>query len=117
MDTIRDLWPAVVDDVRGRSGLAAAALEHGRPVEVRGGEVVIAFVPGEEFFVSQVKTADCRELVAEALRAVTGAALYPAYELREREGSDAPAAPTEDEWIDRFKTAFDAEEISEESES
>ena len=116
-DTVRGLWPAVVDDVRGRSGLAAAALEHGRPVEVRGGEVVIAFVPEQEFFVSQVKTADCRELVAEALRTVTGAALYPAYELREREGGDAPAAPTEDEWIDRFKTAFDAEEISEESES
>jgi len=28
----------------------------------------------------------------------------------------APEAPSEDEWIDRFKTAFDAEEISEEAE-
>jgi DNA polymerase-3 subunit gamma/tau len=117
LETIKDLWPAVVDDVRGRSGLAAAALEHARPVELRGGEVVIAFVPGQEFFVAQVKTADCRELVAEAFRTVTGAALRPAYELREREPDEAAAAPTEDEWIDRFKTAFDAEEISEESES
>jgi len=49
------------------------------------------------------------------VRTVTGSALRPAYEFRELE---TPAAPTEDEWIDRFKTAFDAEEItSEEPES
>ena len=47
--------------------------------------------------------------LADAVRTVTGTALRPAYEFRELE---LPAAPSEDEWIDRFKTAFDAEEIS-----
>jgi hypothetical protein len=43
---------------------------------------------------------------------VTGTALRPAYELREPEPGDEEAPPSEDEWINRFKTAFDAEEIA-----
>src|SRR5205085_6795281 len=109
---VRELWPAVVDDMRSRSARAAAALERARPVDLRGGEIVIAFAPADEFSARQVKSAECREMVAEALRTVTGAALRPAYELREPEPDEMPAAPTEDEWIDRFKTAFDAEEIA-----
>jgi DNA polymerase III subunit gamma/tau len=111
LEGMRELWPAVVEDVRAHSGRAAAALEHARPVEVRGGELVIAFAPGQEFLAGQVRSADCNALVADAVRTVTGTALRPAYEFREL---DVPAAPTEDEWIDRFKTAFDAEEISSE---
>src|SRR5437763_2082801 len=57
---LRDLWPAVVEDVRARSGRAAAALQHGRPVELRDGEVVIAYAPGQEFLAGQVKSAECR---------------------------------------------------------
>src|SRR4051794_5367388 len=106
---MREMWPAVVDDVRANNKLAAAALEQGRPVALRDGEVVIAFTPDKEFLVNQVRSPACSEVVTTALRTVTGTSLRPAYELREDE---APAPPTEDEWIDRFKTAFDAEEIS-----
>ena len=109
LEGVRELWPAVVEDVRAHSGRAAAALEHARPVEVRDGELVIAFAPEHEFLAGQVRSADCNALVADAVRTVTGTALRPAYEFRELE---LPAAPSEDEWIDRFKTAFDAEEIS-----
>jgi DNA polymerase-3 subunit gamma/tau len=111
---VRAVWGAVVDDVRARNGLAAAALERGRPVEVRDGELVIAYSPDDEFFVGQVATTACRELIGEALRTVTGTTLRPAYELREPEPGEDAGPPTEDEWINRFKTAFDAEEISEE---
>jgi DNA polymerase III subunit gamma/tau len=111
--SLRSVWPAVVEDVRPQNGLVAAALEKGRPVEVRGGEVVIAYAPDDEFFVGQVDSASCRELIAGALRTVTGNALRPSYELREPEPGDEAAAPSEDEWINRFKTAFDAEEVTE----
>ena len=114
---LREVWPAVVEDVRGQNGLAAAALEKGRPVEVRDGQVVIAYAPGDDFFIGQVDSSACREIIAGALRTVTGTALRPAYELREPEPGEAEAPPSEDEWINRFKTAFDAEEIAEDSEA
>jgi hypothetical protein len=111
---LREVWPAVVDDVRAHNGLAAAALERGRPVELRDGELIIAYAPDDEFYTGQVSSTACKELVAEALRTVTGTALRPAYELREPEPGEVTAPPSEDEWINRFKTAFDAEEIAEE---
>ena len=56
--------------------------------------------------------------VNEALRAVTGNAPALAYELRELEeqvaGGDGPTVVpglTEEEWVARFVTEFDAEEI------
>jgi DNA polymerase III subunit gamma/tau len=115
--SLRSVWPAVVEDVRPQNGLVAAALEKGRPVEVRGGEVVIAYAPSDDFLIGQVDSSACREMIAEALRTVTGTALRPNYELREPEPGDEAAAPSEDEWINRFKTAFDAEEIAEAEET
>jgi hypothetical protein len=92
--------------------MVAAALEHARPVELRGDDLVIAFPAGDAFFAGQVKSAECRERVGEALQAVTGRALRPDYELRELEPTDEPAPPpSDDEWVDRFKSAFNAEEI------
>jgi DNA polymerase-3 subunit gamma/tau len=112
---LREVWPAVVDDVRAHNGLAAAALERGRPVELRDGELVIAYAPEDEFYTGQVSSSACKELISGALHTVTGTALRPSYELREPEPGEQDAPPSEDEWINRFKTAFDAEEISQES--
>ena len=73
---------------------------------------MVAFPTGDEFFMGQVKSAECRERVGEALRTVIGRGLRPAYEVRELEPDAAAAAPpSDDEWVDRFKSAFNAEEI------
>jgi DNA polymerase-3 subunit gamma/tau len=113
VDAVAELWPAVLDDVRGRGmAMVAAALERGRPVDVRGEELVVAFPTGDEFFMGQVKSAECRERVGEALRTVTGRGLRPTFEVRELAPDEQPAPPpSDDEWVDRFKSAFNAEEI------
>jgi len=114
LEAVAELWPAVLEDLRkGGLAMAAAALERGRPVDVRGDELVVAFGPADEFFAGQVRSTECRERVTASLRTVTGRALRPAYELREppEDVAERPPAPSSDEWVDRFKSAFNAEEI------
>jgi len=75
---------------------------------------VIAFPAGDAFFAGQVKSAECRERVAEALQAVTGRALRPDYELRDlapEETPPPPPQPTDEEIVARLRHVFDAEEI------
>jgi hypothetical protein len=101
--------------------LCASILAESRPVALQAGELTVAFPPGSEFLRRRADSEAYRACVLEALRAVTGQAPTLAYELRELEeglaaagGSDGPAlapAMTEDEWVARFVTEFDAEEI------
>lgn len=118
LDALAELWPAVLDSVRADNGMLAAILDTARPVGVDGGVVTIAFPQSEAFLHRKADGAANREVVAGALRAVTGHALRPAYELRDDlpDAAEAPA-PTEDEWIARFKEAFDAEELTHDEES
>jgi len=101
--------------------LCASVLAESRPVELRAGELTVAFPPGSEFLRRKADTETYRACVLEALKAVTGQAPTLAYELRELEvgmaaagGTDGPGNPpplTEEEWVARFVTEFDAEEI------
>jgi len=59
-------------------------------------ELVIAYGPARRFLAGQVKSAEFRDIVAEALRTVTGAPAAPSYELREPEPRRAAIEPTED---------------------
>ncbi len=121
LDGLQDVWPAVLDHLKTTNVLCASVLAESRPVELRAGELTVAFPLGSEFLRRKADTASYRECVMEALKAVTGQAPTLAYELRELEqgmaaagGTDGPGDPpplTEDEWIARFVTEFDAEEI------
>ena len=114
------MWPAVLDHLKTTNVLCASVLAESRPVELRAGELTVAFPPGSEFLRRKADTQTYRECVLEALKAVTGQAPALAYELRELEaqgmaadsagGSAAPPL-TEEEWVARFVTEFDAEEI------
>jgi DNA polymerase-3 subunit gamma/tau len=114
---LRELWPAVVDAVRAENGLLGAALEKAQPVEVAGGEATFAFAREESFFKGTAEREEHRQRVAETVRSLAGTALRPRYELRESAPeaavatTPAPAAPTDDELVDRFVAAFDAEEL------
>jgi len=57
-------------------------------------------------------TLPARELVAASLRTVCGQPLRPSYVVQEVDREEAPAAPSDEELIARFKSEFDAEEIS-----
>jgi DNA polymerase-3 subunit gamma/tau len=121
LDGLRALWPAVVDAIRTENGLLGAALEKAHPVEVAGGEATFAFSREESFFKGTAERDEHRQRVAEAVRSLSGAALRPRYELRERPeeelpGMPAPAAPTDDELVERFVSEFDAEELIDDEE-
>jgi DNA polymerase III subunit gamma/tau len=121
LDGLRDVWPAVLDHLKTTNMLCASVLAESRPVELRSGELTVAFPPGSEFLRRKADTETYRACVLEALKAVTGQAPTLAYELRELEvglaaagGTDGPGNPpplTEEEWVARFVTEFDAEEI------
>jgi hypothetical protein len=107
------VWPAVLETICRQNSMVGTALEEGRPVDVREGELVVAFPPGQAFQRRMCETASHRELVSQALRTHACGGWRVAFDTRE---DLAPAAadvapPTEDELIDRFKSAFDAEEV------
>jgi DNA polymerase III subunit gamma/tau len=120
LDGLRDVWPAVLDHLKTTNVLCASVLAESRPVELRAGELTVAFPPGSEFLRRKADTQTYRECVLEALKAVTGQSPALAYELRELEvgavsadgvGGGGVPPLTEDEWVARFVTEFDAEEI------
>jgi hypothetical protein len=119
--SLRELWPAVIDAVRGSNSLCAALLADAWPARVDGEQVVVAFPPDAGFARRRAEDESYRACVVEAIRAVTGRRARLAYELRDREAAPEPAAappaPTEEEWVQRFVAEFDAEEILPDPES
>jgi len=113
LETVAELWPAVLDAVRAENGMLAACLGSAQPVAVADGVVTIAFPRSEAFAYRKADDTEKRELVAEALRSVTGHPLRPGYELHDELPTIEEAPPlSEDELIARFKDAFDAEELT-----
>jgi len=117
LESVTELWPAVLDAVRAENGMLAACLGSAQPVALAGGMLLIAFPSSESFAHKKCDDLANRELVAQALRTVTGHTLNPDYELRdELPIADEPPPLSEDEVIARFKEAFDAEELTHDEE-
>ena len=98
--------------------MLAAMLREARPVELAGEGLTLAWPQSAAFSKRAAEDPAKRELIAHSIRAVTGASLRLAHELR----ADAELAPpaeaqlSDDELVDRFKHEFSAiEEPSEES--
>jgi DNA polymerase-3 subunit gamma/tau len=114
-ESMRELWPAVLDAIREANGLLGACLANTRPVELEGSTLTVAFGPGQGF---QRKKADApanRQALIDAVRAVTGLTPKLVFDVRDLPADDAaggPAAPSEDELLARLKAEFDAEEIT-----
>jgi DNA polymerase III subunit gamma/tau len=112
LDAIRSLWPAVLDALRADKGALAASLSEAQPVELRGKQLVVAFDQDDGFKRRMADHPGDRTAVEEALRHLAGADLKIAYEHRDLGNDDhEPQPPSEDELVNRFKDAFDAEEI------
>ncbi len=108
------VWPAVLDAVRAENTMVAAALSHGRPCELDGRELVVAFGEADAFKKRQAESAG--RAIAENVRALAGAPVRLRFELRELPAEqcadpDGAAGPTDDELVARFVAEFDAEEI------
>jgi hypothetical protein len=115
--SLNEVWPAVLDTVRSENGLLAAIMATATPTAVKGDVVEIAFPKSEAFAHRKAEDQANRQIVAEALRAVLGTPLRPEFELRdEMPAVEELPPPSDDEWIERFKDAFDAEELTHDEE-
>ena len=121
LEGLRRVWPAILDQLAKSAPALAAFFEEARPVgfDVSTEVVEISFPAGATFNKRKAETPEQRERVAEALKAVTGQDLKPAYVLLDGDAAapEAPAASEEEgideeELLERLKSEFDAEEVS-----
>jgi hypothetical protein len=93
--------------------MLGAALAAAAPTAVEGDRLTIAFPPDAAFV--KKKAEQGRDLVADAVRGMTGQALSLAFELSASVApTGGPATLGHDELIERLRAEFDAEEVFEE---
>ena len=109
LDAFAELWPAVIESIQGERPLLAEHLKVARPTALGDGELTLAWAETSGLSRRKAEDPPNRELIGRAIRAVTGASLRLAHEMRaEAPGAEAPTL-TEDELIDRFVEEFEAE--------
>ena len=114
LESLRTLWPAVIDLVRAGNAMLGALIEVAQPVEVAGEELTVAFAATAPFLKKKAEDPANRAAVTAALRDVAGGRWRLSYELRsELAAPERPelAVRTEQEWVRRFMEEFDAEEL------
>jgi hypothetical protein len=120
LERLRQLWPAVVDEVCKQNGMVGAFLTDARPAAVDRERLTVRFGPGAGF--GKKKVESNRAIVQVAVKAVTGALVTINCEMAEAadEGAGVPvaAAPVlnEDELVERLKGEFGAREVFDDSE-
>lgn len=121
LQSVVELWPAVVELVGAGHALCGAVIADTRPVELAGEDLTVGFPTSAAFLKKKAEDPANRQIVTEALRQLAGGRWRISYELREdldgdAGGNGAPRVYTEEEWIERFKSELDAEEIPLDSE-
>jgi DNA polymerase III subunit gamma/tau len=120
LEAFRGVWPAVLDALAGESPMLAAVLRDARPAVLADQGLTLAWPESAAFSKRQAEEPAKKELIAQAIRAVTGASLKLAHELRADHddivsvaSSAGPAEPqlSESELVARFMAEFDAEEL------
>src|SRR5436190_1914050 len=116
LESLRSLWPAVVDLVRAQNALLGALIEEAEPAAVEGEELTVAFAASAPFLKKKAEDPLNRAAVTEALVSLTGGGRWRlSYELRgdpQAHGASALQAGSEEEWVRRLVEEFDAEELS-----
>ena len=117
LQAILELWPAVIELVGAGHALCGAVIADTRPVALAGEDLTVGFPASAAFLKKKAEDQANRQIVTDALRQLAGGRWRITYELCEGldglgDGDGAPRAYTEEEWIERFKTELDAEEIS-----
>jgi DNA polymerase III subunit gamma/tau len=111
VESLQALWPAVVEAIMKPNALLGSVIAGALPVELEGDELTVAFDSSSPFMKKKAEDADNRMAVATVLRELTGRRLRLSYELRELESPPA-AGYTDEEWVARFMTELDAEELA-----
>jgi hypothetical protein len=112
IEQITELWPAVLETINPDQPMVSAALARAQPVEMRGGNLVVAFPEDDSFNRRMVAdNADARTVVGLALEALLGVRVKIEYELRDLGTAPESEELAGDELVDRLLETFDAEEI------
>jgi DNA polymerase-3 subunit gamma/tau len=114
LEQVQALWPAVADAVSEENGMLGAAVGAAQPSAIEGDRLTVAF-PADAAFVKKKAEAN-REVLATAVRGLTGHSLSLAFELSEETGAGAQATLDHEQLIERLRAEFGAEEILEEPE-
>ncbi len=115
LDQVVTLWPAVAEAVAEENGMLSAALSAATPTALEGDRLTIAF-PADAAFVKK-KAEQGRELVANAVRGITGQSLSLQFELSEEVvPPPGPATLDHEQLIERLRAEFAAEEVFEDGE-
>jgi DNA polymerase-3 subunit gamma/tau len=114
LEQIIGLWPAVADAIAEDREVLGHAIATASPVALEGDRLTIAFPPGASFV--KKKAEQGRDLVANAVRGMTGHSLALAFELSETAlpASAGPATLDHDQLIERLREEFAAEEVFDE---
>jgi DNA polymerase-3 subunit gamma/tau len=117
---IETLWPAVLERVRESEGgeMLAALLADARPASLDDDELVLEYPQSASFSKRKISDPVNAERLAEALKLVAGRLVTVRIELRDHDGDDDVKAAridpnSEDQAIERIKSTFDAEDLSE----
>ncbi len=114
LEQVKALWPAVADTVGEENGMLGAAIGAAQPSALDGDRLTIAF-PADAAFVKKKAEAN-REVLATAVRGLTGQSLALAFELSDEASAGAQSTLDHEQLIERLRAEFAAEEIFEEPE-
>ncbi|HET8673398.1 MAG TPA: DNA polymerase III subunit gamma/tau [Thermoleophilaceae bacterium] len=114
---LQTLWPAAVEAVREQNAMVGALLAEARPTDLAGSRLTVAFAGNAAF--AKKKAESKGELLAGALRDLTGHSLELAYELSdgvELQG-EASSSLTEEQLLERLKEELGATEVFDDEEA
>jgi DNA polymerase-3 subunit gamma/tau len=117
LDRLGQLWPAVLDALRGlASGPGASYFEGTRPLGLEGDRLTVGFPAGSQFNRRNAEKPERRSQLIAALKSVTGENFVLDYtelgSTAETEGEPEKApAVDEEQFVERVKSEFNAEEV------
>jgi DNA polymerase-3 subunit gamma/tau len=121
LESFNQVWPAVLERLDEESPMLAHALREARPAELADEGLTFAWPEASALSKRQAEDPAKKELLAQAIRAVTGASLRLAHEVRPDHevaaagwaGAESAAEPalSDDQLVERFMAEFDAEEL------
>ena len=114
LEQIKALWPAVADAVGEENGMLGAAVGAAQPAAIEGDRLTVAF-PADAAFVKKKAEAN-RDVLAAAVRGLTGHSLALTFELSEEASAGAQSTLDHEQLIERLRAEFGAEEIFDEHE-
>ena len=112
---LEQIWPAVLDSIgASASGMIASYFDGTQPVGIDEAKITVGFPADSAFNRRNAERPECREHLAKAVEAVTGAGLRVEYTSLESGGPAAEPEPElldEEDFVARVKSEFNAEEV------